>query len=69
VDVTDEEREEIEAGFGLAAHVEPAELRSWLMTAPSKTVGWPKDRAPGVESVGHASGDTSSAFSQSREAS
>lgn len=32
------------------------DLESWLGTAPSREVGWPKKRAPGEESVGHASG-------------
>ena len=36
--------------------MEPADLRSWLKTAESKAVGWPKDRGPDEESVGHASG-------------
>ena len=50
------ERDEIERRFRGAVNMEPADLRSWLETAPSKAVGWPPDRAPGVESVGHASG-------------
>ena len=36
--------------------MEPADLRSWLRTAESKAVGWPKDRGPDEELVGHASG-------------
>jgi hypothetical protein len=54
--MTDDERDETEQRFRRAVNMEPADLRSWLKTAPSKAVGWPKDRAPGVESVGHASG-------------
>lgn len=42
--------------FAAAVNMEPADLASWLKTAPSKAVGWPPDRPEGVESVGHASG-------------
>jgi hypothetical protein len=52
----DAQREEIRARFRRAVNMVPADLESWLQTAPSQAVGWPKDRAPGVESVGHASG-------------
>ena len=54
--MTEDEREEIDARFRRAVNMEPADLSSWLHTAPSNAVGWPKDRPPGVESVGHASG-------------
>lgn len=47
---------EISRRFGAAVNMEPADLRSWLETAASKAVGWPRDRGEGVESVGHASG-------------
>ena len=42
--------------FSDAVNMDAADLRSWLRTDASKSVGWPKDRAPGEESVGHASG-------------
>ena len=50
------ERDEIVRRFRAAMNMEPEDLASWLQTAPSLAVGWPKDRPPGVESVGHASG-------------
>lgn len=52
----EDERDEIAAAFGEAVNMEAADLRSWLRTAESKAVGWPKDRGPDEESVGHASG-------------
>jgi hypothetical protein len=52
----DEQRKDVRRRFADAVNMEPADLRSWLRTDASKSVGWPKDRAPGVESVGHASG-------------
>jgi hypothetical protein len=54
--MTDEEREAIGKRFEAAVNMEPADLRSWLKTKPSLEVGWPKDRGPDEESVGHASG-------------
>ena len=52
----EDERDEILRRFREAVNMEPADLRSWLKTAESKAVGWPKDRGPDEESVGHASG-------------
>ncbi len=52
----DDEREAIQDRFGQSVNMEPADLSSWLRTKPSNEVGWPPDRDPGVESVGHASG-------------
>jgi hypothetical protein len=52
----EDEKREVEARFGAAVNMEPADLESWLETAASWAVGWPKTRAPGEESVGHASG-------------
>lgn len=42
--------------FRAAVNMEPEDLESWLQTAPSHAVGWPRNRPPGVESTGHASG-------------
>jgi hypothetical protein len=53
---TDEERQAIAERFAAAVNMEPADLTSWLRTKPSHEVGWPPNRAEGVESVGHASG-------------
>lgn len=50
------ENDEVIRRFRDAVNMEPADLRSWLKTAESKSVGWPKDRGPDEESVGHASG-------------
>ena len=52
----DDERNEILARFTAAVNMEVADLSSWLRTKPSNEVGWPLDRGPGEESVGHASG-------------
>lgn len=52
----EDERDEITRRFRAAVNMDEADLASWLETAPSRAVGWPKDRPPGVESVGHASG-------------
>ena len=52
----EDEREAIIRRFRAAVNMDEADLASWLETAPSREVGWPKDRPPGVESVGHASG-------------
>lgn len=52
----DDKREETIKAFAEAVNMEAADLRSWLKTAESKAVGWPKDRGPDEESVGHASG-------------
>ena len=49
-------RDDVVRRFAEAVNMEPADLRSWLRTAESKAVGWPKDRGPDEESVGHASG-------------
>ena len=54
--LTGEERAEIAQRFAEAVNMDIPDLESWLETEPSHRVGWPKDRAPGVESVGHASG-------------
>jgi hypothetical protein len=50
------ERRAITRRFAEAVNMEPADLSSWLRTEPSNRVGWPKNRKPGEESVGHASG-------------
>jgi len=52
----DDERDAIIRRFRAAVNMEAADLASWLETAPSRAVGWPRDRPPEVESVGHASG-------------
>jgi hypothetical protein len=54
--VDEDERDAIVANFREVVNMEPADLRSWLRTTESKAVGWPKDRGPDEESVGHASG-------------
>jgi hypothetical protein len=54
--MTDEDKEAIRDRFDKAVNMEIADLSSWLKTGPSRAVGWPPDRAPGEESVGHASG-------------
>ena len=54
--MNEDERDETLRRFRAAVNMEREDLASWLETAPSQAVGWPKDRAPGVESVGHASG-------------
>jgi hypothetical protein len=51
-----DDRDALVARFRAVVNMEPADLRSWLKTAESKAVGWPKDRGPDEESVGHASG-------------
>jgi Protein of unknown function (DUF3140) len=53
-DTTD--RDEIVAAFHDAVNMDAADLSSWLETRESWSVGWPKLRAAGEESVGHASG-------------
>jgi hypothetical protein len=52
----DDERDAIHKRFTEAVNMERADLSSWLKTKPSHEVGWPPDRGPGEESVGHASG-------------
>jgi len=52
----DDKKAEIIAAFRDAVNMDAADLSSWLRTPESHSVGWPKDRPPGVESVGHASG-------------
>lgn len=52
----DDLRDDTIRRFTAAVNMDIADLSSWLRTAPSKAVGWPPDRPPGVESVGHASG-------------
>ncbi|HQZ13443.1 MAG TPA: DUF3140 domain-containing protein [Devosia sp.] len=54
--LNEEQRRTISARFTAAVNMEPADLQSWLGTGASHTVGWPPDRAEGVESVGHAAG-------------
>ena len=44
-----DERDEILRRFRAAVNMEPEDLASWLETAPSQAVGWPKDRPPGLE--------------------
>jgi hypothetical protein len=52
----EDEQAEIRARFERAVNMEIADLSSWLKTKPSHEVGWPPDRGPDEESVGHASG-------------
>ena len=52
----DKAKESVLQRFRAAVNMEPEDLESWLETAPSHAVGWPRDRPPGVESSGHAAG-------------
>ena len=54
--LSEDEREAIHDRFARSVNMELADLSSWLRTKPSKEVGWPPDRDPSVESVGHAFG-------------
>jgi hypothetical protein len=55
-----EDKKQIRADFRDAVNMAPAELRSWLKTDDSRSVGWAsgeaKHKAGGQESVGHKSG-------------
>ncbi|WEV28752.1 DUF3140 domain-containing protein [Streptomyces sp. 71268] len=50
---SDTGREETRREFGEAVNMTAGDLRAWLATDESKSVGWSDD---GGESVGHASG-------------
>ena len=54
--MTEDEKQAIRQRFDKAVNMDIADLSSWLKTKPSKVVGWPKNRGPDEESVGHASG-------------
>ncbi|HEY4201853.1 MAG TPA: DUF3140 domain-containing protein [Devosiaceae bacterium] len=54
--MTEDDKTDIRKRFAAAVNMEVPDLASWLKTEPSNAVGWPQDRAPGEESVGHASG-------------
>jgi hypothetical protein len=55
-----DDAKQIRADFRQAANMAPAELRAWLKTKESRSVGWAggeaKHEAGGEESTGHKSG-------------